>query len=141
MTSKKNNKHINQFASLDAMSISTPEEKLAKELEESQLLDQPKYSTHRVFGTRCQPPIVVTDFPPPISASSDSEDGWGDNLPSYTSISMHHRFGYQSVLTSDHLPLIKPNEDGSPQPPSKIFGGYSGQTIVFGAGAQAKNDK
>lgn len=141
MTSKNDNKHVSQFASLDGMSISTPEEKLAKELEESQLSDQPKYSTHRVFGKRCQPPIKMADVPPPISASSTSEGGWGDNLPSYTSISMHHRFGYQSVLTSDHLPLIKPNEDGSPHPPPRIFGGYSGQPIVFGAGAQAKIEK
>ncbi|KAG2180162.1 hypothetical protein INT43_003950 [Umbelopsis isabellina] len=141
MTSKNDNKQISQFTSLDAMSISTPEEKLAKELEESQLLDQPKYSTHQVFGARCQPPIKVTDVPPPISAPSNSEDGWGDHLPSYTSISMHHRFGYQSVLSSDHLPLIKPNEDGSPRPPPRLFGGYSGQAVVFGAGAQAKNEE
>jgi hypothetical protein len=139
MTSKNDNKQISQFASLDAMSISTAEEKLAKELEESQLSDLPKYSSHRVFGARCQPPIQPTVELPPKPALSNDEDGWGPNPPSYTSISMHHRFGYQSVLTSDHLPLVKPNEDGSSQPPPKVFGGYSGQPIVFGI--QPKNEK
>jgi hypothetical protein len=138
MNEKKDFDQHGSFSSLDAMSISSPEEKLARDLQDAELTDQPKYSNHRVFGGGCQPPLksIVPQADPSKPAS---DDGWGDILPSYTSISLHHRFGFQSVLTSSHLPLVQPSDTGSiKQSKSKLFGGYSGQNVVFGSNPENK---
>ncbi|CAO3682557.1 unnamed protein product [Umbelopsis ramanniana] len=120
------------------MSISTPEEKLIRDFRTAELTDQANYSNHRVFGGGCQPPIK-SKVPQENVPLPTSDDGWGDNLPSYTSISLHHWFGFQSVLTSSHLPLVQPSDTGSiKQSKSKLFGGYSGQAVVFGSTPESK---
>lgn len=126
------------FSSLNCMSISSPEEILARQLRDAELADAPKYSKHRVFGQRCQPPVTSTPPEQPMPVVESENDGWGENLPSYTSISLHHRFGFQSVLTSSHLPLVQPDGTRNEQPPPKLFGGYSGQSIVFGENPGSK---
>ncbi|KAG2187151.1 hypothetical protein INT44_004821 [Umbelopsis vinacea] len=138
MSEKKHSSQPGSLSSLDAMSISSPEEKLARDLQDADINDQQKYANHRVFGGGCQPPLksVVPQTEPSMPAS---DDGWGDNLPSYTSISLHHRFGFQSVLTSSHLPLVQPSDtDSIKGSKSKLFGGYSGQTVVFGSNPENK---
>ena len=138
MSEKKPVDQLGSFSSLDAMSISSPEEKLARDFQDTELTDQTKYSNHRVFGGGCQPPIK-SKVPQENVPLPTSDDGWGDNLPSYTSISLHHRFGFQSVLTSSHLPLVQPSDTGSiKQSKSKLFGGYSGQAVVFGSTPENK---
>lgn len=127
--------HTPALQSLNAMSISSPEEILARQLQDTDLSGT---SSHRVFGRGCRPPITSEAPKAPIPEAKPESDGWGENPPSYTSISLHHRFGYQSVLSSSHLPLLQPDETRSQQSPPKLFGGYTGQSIVFGENPDTK---
>lgn len=138
MSEKKPTDQFGSFSSLDAMSISSPEEKLARSFQDAELTDRAKYYNHKVFGGGCQPPMK-SKLPQETDPLPTSGDGWGDNLPSYTSISLHHRFGFQSVLTSSHLPLLQSTDtDSTKQSNSKLFGGYSGQAVVFGSTPENK---
>lgn len=78
----------------------------------------------------------------PLQSHGDSDEGWGDGPPSYTSISQGTYFGFNSIMeASKHNGMPSTTEDATTLSPAsqRAFGRFKNTPVTFTSAAAAFN--